>query len=135
MTTIELNGGPGAVASARHAIERLADRTGLPRVDDLRLLVSELVTNSVIHGGAGPDDRVRLTVARRNGHVRVEVFNEGGGWSEPTRSPSLDSDEPPGGWGLLLVGEIADSWGISVEGTTCVWFEIATAEDRTPIAA
>jgi anti-sigma regulatory factor (Ser/Thr protein kinase) len=133
--TIEVNGGPGAVAAARHAIEQLAERTGLPRVEDLRLLVSELVTNSVIHGGAGPDDRVRLTVVRRNGHVRVEVCNEGGGWSEPTRSPSLDSAEPPGGWGLMLVGEIADSWGISVEGPTRVWFEVATADDRRPVAA
>ena len=79
MQTIELRGGPQAVAAARHAIEELADREALPRVDDLRLLVSELVTNSVLHGGAGPDDRVELRVGRPDSGVRVEVRDHGSG--------------------------------------------------------
>jgi hypothetical protein len=40
------------------------------------------------------------------------------------RSPSLDSDQAAGGWGLLLVGAIADSWGVEAGERTCVWFEI-----------
>jgi hypothetical protein len=43
---------------------------------------------------------------------------------EPTRSTSLDSDEPDGGWGLMLVGALADRWGVSAGERTCVWFEL-----------
>jgi anti-sigma regulatory factor (Ser/Thr protein kinase) len=123
---IELHGGPAAVGAARHAIDELADRQQLPRADDLRLLVSELVTNSVLHGGAGPNDMVELHVDRPRGRVRVEVCDEGGEWARQVRSPSLDSDKTPGGWGLMLVGALADSWGVEAGDRTCVWFEIAT---------
>jgi anti-sigma regulatory factor (Ser/Thr protein kinase) len=122
--TIELRGGPAAVGAARHAIEELAVQEELPRVEDLRLLVSELVTNSVLHGGAGPDDHVRVHVERPDNHVRVEVCDDGNGWSEQMRSTSLDSDQPPGGWGLMLVGALADRWGVRAGDRTCVWFEL-----------
>jgi anti-sigma regulatory factor (Ser/Thr protein kinase) len=122
--TIELHGGPAAVSAARHAIDELADQEQLPRADDLRLLVSELVTNSVLHGGAGPDDSVQLHVERPGNRVRVEVCDNGGGWAKQIRSPSLDSDQPPGGWGLMLVRAIADRWGVEAGERTCVWFEI-----------
>ena len=128
MTTIELRGGPAAIGAARHAIEELADQEQLPRVDDLRLLVSELVTNSVLHGCAGPEDRVHLHVDRPNDCVRVEVCDDGPGWGQTSRSPSLDSPEPPGGWGLVLVGALADRWGIDAADETCVWFELAENE-------
>ena len=122
--TIELAGGPAAVGAARHAIDELADHEQLPRVDDLRLLVSELVTNSVLHGGMGPDDRVQLHVDTPDHCVRVEVCDDGTGWTEHLRSTALDSDQPPGGWGLMLVGALADSWGVNSGERTCVWFEL-----------
>ncbi|HKN94853.1 MAG TPA: ATP-binding protein [Thermoleophilaceae bacterium] len=125
MTTIELRGGPAAVGAARHAIEELADQEQLPRRDDLRLLVSELVTNSILHGSAGPENHLQLHVERPDHSVRVEVCDEGGGWSESARSPSLDSDEPAGGWGLMLVGALADEWGVECGAErTCVWFQL-----------
>lgn len=96
-------------------------------MEDLRLLVSELVTNCVLHGGAGPADRVTLSVERPNDFIRVEVRDRGRGWTKRTRSRELDSAEPPGGWGLMLVGALADRWGINSESGTCVWFEMATA--------
>jgi anti-sigma regulatory factor (Ser/Thr protein kinase) len=132
LTTIELTGGPGAIAAARHAIKELADQEQLPRVEDLRLLVSELVTNCVIHGGAGPADRVTVSVERPDDLIRVEVRDRGRGWTKRTRSRELDSDEPPGGWGLMLVGELAERWGIDSEQGTCVWFEL-TAHDATAV--
>jgi anti-sigma regulatory factor (Ser/Thr protein kinase) len=122
--TIELHGGPAAVSEARHAIDELAVQEELPRVDDLRLLVSELVTNSVLHGGAGPDDSLQIQIERPGERVRVMVCDNGGGWAEQVRSPSLDSDQTPGGWGLMLVGALADSWGVEAGERTCVWFEI-----------
>ena len=136
LTTIELTGGPGAVAAARRAIEQLADREQLERVDDLRLLVSELVTNCVIHGGAGPEDLVQVTVDKPDDYIRVEVRDRGRGWTKRTRSRELDSAEPPGGGGLMLVGEIADRWGIKSENGTCVWFERSShAAGAVPLPA
>jgi anti-sigma regulatory factor (Ser/Thr protein kinase) len=84
------------------------------------------VTNSVLHGGAGPEDRLHLRVDRPNGNgcVRVEVCDNGSGWADTSRSTSLESDEPPGGWGLMLVGALADRWGVAADGVTCVWFEL-----------
>jgi serine/threonine-protein kinase RsbW len=126
LKTIELNGGPEAVSAARHVIEKLAVEEQLPRIEDLRLCVSELVTNSVLHGGAGPDDRLHLRVDRLNGNgcVRVEVCDHGKGWTDSSRSRSLESAEPPGGWGLMLVGALADRWGVAADDGTCVWFEL-----------
>ena len=78
------------------------------------------MTNSVLHGGAGPDDHVHLRVDVPDHHVRVEVCDDGHGWTEQMRSTSLDSDQPPGGWGLML----ADRWGVKAGERTCVWFEL-----------
>jgi anti-sigma regulatory factor (Ser/Thr protein kinase) len=133
LTTIELTGGPGAIAEARRAIEELADQERLPRVEDVRLLVSELVTNCVIHGGAGPADRVTVSVERPHDLIRVEVRDRGRGWTKRTRSRDLDSDEPPGGWGLMLVGELADRWGVESEQGTCVWFEMAADPEAAAV--
>ncbi len=123
MKTIELRGGPAAVGAARHAIDELADQERLPRVDDLRLLVSELVTNSVLHGGAGPDDSLEIHVERPDHGVRVEVCNDGA-WADCARSTALESEMQAGGWGLMLVGAIADEWGVEAGEKTCVWFEL-----------
>jgi anti-sigma regulatory factor (Ser/Thr protein kinase) len=124
LMTIELRGGPTAAGAARHAIDELADHEQLPRVDDLRLLVSELVTNSVLHGGVGPNDRMQLHVELPDNRVRVEVCDDGVGWTQQMRSTALDSEQPSGGWGLLLVGALADRWGVEKGERTCVWFEI-----------
>jgi anti-sigma regulatory factor (Ser/Thr protein kinase) len=124
LTTIELTGGPEAVTAARHVIEQLAHDEQLPRIEDLRLCVSELVTNSVLHGGCGPGDRVQLSVDQPDSCVRVEVCDKGPGWAQQTRSTSLDSDAAAGGWGLMLVGALADRWGVNGEDGTCVWFEL-----------
>jgi anti-sigma regulatory factor (Ser/Thr protein kinase) len=102
-------------------------------LDDLRLLVSELVTNCVIHGGAGETDLVQVTVNQPDDFIHVEVCDRGRGWTKRRRSRDLDSDEPPGGWGLMLVGEIADRWGIRSENGTCVWFEMAARADTAAV--
>lgn len=129
LQTIELSGGPEAVAAARHAIERVAEEQQLSRRDDLRLLVSELVTNSILHGGAArPDDQVLVHICFPDDSIRVEVCDTGESWGEPLRSPSLEALEPAGGWGLMLVGALADRWGVEGDDGTCVWFELARSQ-------
>jgi anti-sigma regulatory factor (Ser/Thr protein kinase) len=95
--------------------------------DAVLLLVSELVTNAVLHAGAGPDRPVRLEVRRESRLVRVAVADEGPGftWHPTTSSGPKES----GGWGLFFVDRIADCWGVECTGSgSRVWFEIAYEE-------
>jgi anti-sigma regulatory factor (Ser/Thr protein kinase) len=92
--------------------------------DDLLLLLTELVTNAVRHGDAGPDRPLNVTLERRPRCVRVEVVDPGAGFvPRPPRAP-----DGSGGWGLVLVERIAERWGVSpaLPGT-CVWFELRLA--------
>jgi hypothetical protein len=59
------------------------------------------------------------------GHVRVEVADSGGGFVPEDETPE---GSHAGGWGLYLVAQIADDWGVSLaEQGTCVWFELRFA--------
>ena len=106
---------PGSVAEAR---TRVLDAVG-PGFDlqTLRLLVSELVTNAVRHGGDS-DEPVELH-ATWNSEVRVEVTDHGDGFTPHPRTGAVDD---PGGFGLLLVGRLADQWGVETNDATRVWF-------------
>ncbi len=118
---LELPGHPDSVARARHALSDLARVTPALR-EDLRLLVSEVVTNAIRHASGGDDDHVRLRVAELDSHVRVEVLDRGPGFTVPDIDPD---PERSGGWGLWLVEQLADRWGIHGDGGTCVWFELS----------
>lgn len=118
---ITLTASPEAVGRARHALDGLASMIGRPLLEDLRLMVSELVTNSVRHAGLGREDPIRLLVAVKDRTVRVEVVNPGMGFQPPGIQPSLYQTS---GWGLFLVSRLADRWGIDERGGTRVWFEV-----------
>jgi len=117
-------GGPYAAAAARRALGGLGELVGDRRLDDIALLVSELVTNSVRHGGAGEDDRLELAALRAGKRLRVEVTDRGPGFTRRAR-PSRPADAV-GGWGLMLVERLADRWGVERDGdATVVWFELS----------
>lgn len=118
-----------APSAARHAIGDLRAELGEARYQVCQLLVSELVTNVVRHTPKGrslaaADMRVRLYSDR----VRVEVRDDGPGFRPRPRTPDQDTGS---GWGLHLVGELADAWGTEPGVQNCVWFEIG----RTPLAS
>jgi anti-sigma regulatory factor (Ser/Thr protein kinase) len=87
---------------------------------DVRLLVSELVTNSVQHAQIAAEDSIVLAVSFTDATVRVEVRDDGPGFEPPASPPPDDADA---GWGLFLVEQLADAWGVADEGKG-VWFEI-----------
>ena len=119
---VELESSPEAAATARLELERLAGRVPAGRLRDLRLLVSELVTNAVRHAGLANDDRIRLVVDVRERAVRVEVHDPGRGFTR--RAPRPDPARASG-WGLYLVEELADRWGVEgADRGTRVWFEL-----------
>jgi anti-sigma regulatory factor (Ser/Thr protein kinase) len=98
--------------------ELLEPRTGPEVLAEVLLAVSELVTNAVEHAGTA----VQLRGGIVDGRVRIEVA-DGSGEIPRRRQPDLDA---LGGRGMLLVGHVADDWGIvtAVDGKT-VWFERA----------
>jgi anti-sigma regulatory factor (Ser/Thr protein kinase) len=108
-----------APAQARASLE-VFDQILSPEVlEDLQLVVSELITNSVKFG---PKRSITLSLQISNdGNVQGEVIDQGDGQRakvEMTPEPSLD-----GGWGLHLVDRVARAWGVH-EGSTHVWFEV-----------
>jgi integral membrane sensor domain MASE1/anti-sigma regulatory factor (Ser/Thr protein kinase) len=119
---VELEPGPGCPAEAREALSPLADGLATQVYMDLRLLVSELVTNCVRHARLSPGDPIRLRVERSDPMLRVEVTDPGPGFdpedNEPTRGAA-------GGWGLFLTERLADRWGVDRDaGLTTVWLEL-----------
>jgi anti-sigma regulatory factor (Ser/Thr protein kinase) len=124
----ELTVSPEAAAEARHMLDALTGRLPDGRIRDVRLLVSELVTNAVRHANLAAGDVIRLVVDVSTRTLRVEVHDPGGGFvpTEPSPDPAR-----PSGWGLYLVAELADRWGVDSDDRTLVWFEL----DRPAAAA
>jgi anti-sigma regulatory factor (Ser/Thr protein kinase) len=117
---------PEAAAEARHALADVDLADGRER--DVRLLVSELVTNAVRHANLAPGDVILLVIDVEDSVLRVEVHDPGGGFVP--RAPAPDPARPSG-WGLYLVEELADRWGVDSDEQTLVWFEV----DRPAAAA
>jgi anti-sigma regulatory factor (Ser/Thr protein kinase) len=112
---------PRAVPEARDAVDELE---GVPPkvIEDMRLLISELVTNSIRHTGLGPEDELSLSIRALASTVRVEVSDSGPGFSGETHAPTLYQQS---GWGLFLVEELSTRWGVDRQGDrTLVWFEL-----------
>src|SRR5436305_356887 len=102
---------------ARRALDDLDGALSADVLPDVRLLVSELITNSVKYGGDGP---VRLEVQASADSVRAEIIDQGAGFTPKVRDDDLDR---VGGWGLHLTEHLTSRWG-TYEGSTHVWFEI-----------
>jgi anti-sigma regulatory factor (Ser/Thr protein kinase) len=113
--------GPEAPRTARQALGGLARNLPPGIMEDLRLLVSELITNSVRHAGIPPPSWISLSVRQVPGALRVEVLDAGDGFDPTPLTPSMYRTS---GWGLYLVGEISSRWGVIQEGGTRVWFEL-----------
>ena len=126
--SVRFDRGPTAAQAARNALLVLDERVDGQVLEDIRLLVSELVTNAVRHANAPTGGAVELDVTIDRSLVRVEVADPGPGF-EP--QPRDDEMSRPGGWGLYLVDRIADRWGVVRNRMNRVWFEIDGAAGAT----
>jgi two-component sensor histidine kinase len=116
---MRLGTGPDAAAEARRAISKLRVDLDPPLMETLRLLVTELVTNSVRHTDC---DSLVLKVAIGNSAVLTEVCDDG------RKFDPKPSDADDTGWGLFLVQRLAESWGVKNDnGSKRVWFELRRA--------
>jgi anti-sigma regulatory factor (Ser/Thr protein kinase) len=120
---MRIGGGPRAAGRARTELSRLRADLDAPLLETVRLLVTELVTNSVRHAGAAAVDLAVLVARDR---VRVEIANPGTTF-EPEQRDSGQVTE--GGWGLFLVERLSDDWGVTSDdgGYQRVWFDIRRA--------
>ena len=85
---------------------------------DALLLLSELVTNSVVHGGLGKDDEIAVQVVVDEETIYVEVSDHGPHWD-------VDLAQQARGRGLQIVQRVADRFGAESDGTNRVWFELS----------
>jgi anti-sigma regulatory factor (Ser/Thr protein kinase) len=116
---------PTAASEARKHLSVIADKVPPEKFDDVRLLVSELVTNSVKYSGQGTGEAllVGFAVKIAPDRLRVEVADAGKGFDKNVTPVRLD---PGSGWGLRIVDQLSDRWGVEKKnglGST-VWFEI-----------
>lgn len=103
---------------ARDTLDHLASDLELTSLEDARLLLTELVTNSVRHGAG---DTIRVIFDRPAVELlRCEVVDDGDGFTPVAREPD---PKRIGGWGLHLVEQVAADWGVR-QGSTHVWFEL-----------
>lgn len=103
-------------AARRYARDELRDSSA--DVDTVLLLVSEVVTNAVLHARS----EVVVVVQQRGGVARVEVSD-----SSPVRPrPHRFTAESATGRGLRLLEQLALRWGTdpSEDGGKVVWFEV-----------
>jgi two-component sensor histidine kinase len=115
---------PEAPRLARDALEQALTGYLTPEsLYDAKLMVTELVTNSLRHAGLGREDYLRLSV-----HVdtsasvaRIEIADPGPGFFPDRYTSSLTS---PGGRGLEIVRSLSLRWGVERQRWNAVWFEI-----------
>jgi anti-sigma regulatory factor (Ser/Thr protein kinase) len=111
-----------APASARSAVGALAAELELSRKGGhtLVLLVSEVVSNAVLHSTGPEDVPIGVSAAVDEDVVRVTVTDSGAGFIPTERDPARIE----GGYGLYLVAKAASSWGVDPGPPTRVWFEL-----------
>ena len=116
---------PMTVGHARRAVRDALDAVGADHLRDVaELVVSELVTNAVVHAGT----RVSLQITVESTAIRVEIAD--GSTHLPIRRTWTDTAGT--GRGLRIVDEHADRWDAYLtEGGKVVWFEIG--ELSTPL--
>jgi anti-sigma regulatory factor (Ser/Thr protein kinase) len=112
---------PGVREARRRITDALADRLSAERLTDVRLLVSEVVSNAVQSSNGKEEDRVVIEVELRTTAVRVRVASPGAGFQ---LAAPLDVAEPRN-WGLTFVDGLARSWGVERVPRTVVWFELS----------
>jgi anti-sigma regulatory factor (Ser/Thr protein kinase) len=104
----------------RREVSAALDGLDAETLATVQLLVSELATNVVLHGG----DNMAVDVDREPERVRIEVSDDGDGMPA-RRHPTAYSD---GGRGLGMVEAASSDWGVQPRppGKT-VWFELSLA--------
>lgn len=108
-----------SVREARSVVRDVLELWGYrDLVADAELVVSELVTNAVVHADSG----CAVIVNRGEGGVRIEVQDQGPGWPD-RQTPGASAE---GGRGLMIVSALSTAWGIqAADRSKSVWVELS----------
>jgi anti-sigma regulatory factor (Ser/Thr protein kinase) len=120
-TAMTLTHDADAPREARRLLEQVAAGVAPEQLWDARILVTELVSNSVRHArGRAIEIRLDLTPT----HLVIEV-TDGGSLTGPAIVRQDEDALVPHGWGLNLVEALTDSWGVrDAPGSRTVWCEL-----------
>jgi anti-sigma regulatory factor (Ser/Thr protein kinase) len=102
---IELAGTPESVKLAR---EFVSEKLGAdhPALFNVTLLVSEAVTNSIVHSASRNGGQVTLTLDECDSYIHVDVA-DAGGESVPEVHEDLFAE---GGRGMMLIDMLSQEW-------------------------
>jgi anti-sigma regulatory factor (Ser/Thr protein kinase) len=119
---LELQRNVEAPAIARAAVKGICSDLDLclSKQHTLALLVSELVSNAVLHSSGPADAPVLLAATVGEEIVHIAVTDAGRGFT-----PRPHDQRTGGGYGLYLVDRAASRWGSDQVGGTRVWFELS----------
>lgn len=111
---------PDSVSAARQLVNSHTTSPGPQQRQDAALMVSELVTNAVAHGVGA----IWLRIDAEGDTTRIEVADDGNVAVAPSPEPGAH-----GGWGLRIVEQLADNWGV-LDGSTNVWFRLGRPQPQ-----
>ncbi|MGW0366995.1 ATP-binding protein [Streptomyces sp. NPDC002990] len=118
-----------AVGEIRRALrEVMRHRCRADTADAAELLITELVTNALVHTDQGAEVTVSLAGTRLRAEVRDHAAHR-------PRPAAQGEDHRTHGRGLLLVQALADAWGVDTrarDGGKVVWFELEAADPAAP---
>lgn len=137
---MRIRGGVDAPRRARRSVLSHLDCDIAPTTaSDIALVVSELVTNSVVHADVGARRTLTVELMTLDDRVRISVIDPGSRLEPRVLPPD---HERAGGLGLVVVRELSDAWGVVRDptGGNRVWCDIplngsSSSEFRAAAAA
>jgi serine/threonine-protein kinase RsbW len=114
----------------RLAEEAAASRLLFTQKDDFVLMVSEAVSNAVLHARPMADGRIGLRFENHDGALRG-VVTSGGSWSAADAERLAGASPRLRHFGLSIIDTLSSRWGVTVDGVTNVWFEVDAKTGRT----
>jgi anti-sigma regulatory factor (Ser/Thr protein kinase) len=129
---LELDPTPEAPSVARAAIVGFCQDCAVSSsaLATAMLLVSEVVTNAVIHPDVKPPAPIRMRGGVTPEVIRVEITDRGSGFTPQPRDPSRSH----GGYGLYLLDKEALRWGVRQDEGNTLWFEVSSDTAQQPHA-
>jgi serine/threonine-protein kinase RsbW len=123
----------------RLAEEAAASRLLFTQKDDFVLMVSEAVSNAVLHARPMADGRIGLSFENHDGALRGVVTDGGsrssasggGSWSAAEAERAAGAGARLHHYGLSIIDTLSSRWGVTVDGVTNLWFEVDAQAGRT----
>jgi serine/threonine-protein kinase RsbW len=112
------------------AEEAAASRVPSAQKDDFVLMVSEAVSNAVLHARPMADGRIGLSFENHDGALRG-VVTGGGSWSAAEAERAAGAGARLHHYGLSIIDTLSSRWGVTVDGVTNLWFEVDAQAGRT----